>query len=156
MSVWVRLGLVPRRLTRSDSSKPPSSALEELMFTPARPRRASATLCAGSLPTSSAVTPSMRASALRFTSMDLSRLGRLPLTPTVSSPSPELAAASCAYAGAACVASASDTAAAINVELLMLIPRFPFGFDADQYGATIVPIVGKRLACCVPLAYQMD
>ena len=42
MSVWVRLGLVPRRLTRSDSSKPPSSALDELMFTPGRPRRASA------------------------------------------------------------------------------------------------------------------
>jgi hypothetical protein len=32
--VWVRLGLVPRRLTRSASSKPPSSAEDYRMFTP--------------------------------------------------------------------------------------------------------------------------
>src|SRR5436190_1827228 len=92
MSVWVRLGLVPRRLTRSDSSKPPSSALDELMFTPGRPRRASATLCAGSLPTSSAVTTSRRASALRLTSSDFWRLARMPVTTTSSISSASAAA----------------------------------------------------------------
>jgi len=95
--VWVRLGLVPRRLTRSASSKPPSSALDELMLTPGRRCRVSATLCAGSLPTSSAVTTSTRALASRLVSSDFSIEPRMPVTVTVSR-SVAVGAACCACA----------------------------------------------------------
>jgi len=43
---------------------------------------------------------------------------------TISISSPDFFAASCEYAGAACFAMASDLAAAINVELLVLMRRF--------------------------------
>src|SRR5690606_23607648 len=68
----------------SASSKPPSAAEDELMFTPGRRCRVSATLCAGSLPTSSAVTTSTRALDSRLVSSDFSIEPRIPVTVTVS------------------------------------------------------------------------
>src|SRR5690606_12139130 len=108
--VWVRLGLVPRRLTRSASSKPPSSAEEELMFTPGRRCRVSATLCAGSLPTSSAVTTSRRASASRLVSRERSIEPRMPVTTTVSS--------SVACCRASCACTPADMARPVRIAAL--------------------------------------
>ncbi|KAG1532520.1 hypothetical protein G6F50_016193 [Rhizopus delemar] len=54
------------------------------MLTPGRRCRVSATLCAGSLPTSSAVTTSTRALASRLVSSDFSIEPRIPVTVTVS------------------------------------------------------------------------
>src|SRR5690606_812095 len=82
--VWVRLGLVPRRLTRSASSKPPSLALDEAMLTPGSWRRVSATFLAGSLPTSSEVTSSTWVLASRLASIAFSMLPRMPVTTTAS------------------------------------------------------------------------
>ncbi len=82
--VWVRLGLVPRRDTRSASSKAPSLAEDEAMFTPGSSRRVSATFLAGSLPMSSALTASTCELASRLVLSDCSRLPRMPTTLTVS------------------------------------------------------------------------
>ena len=84
-SVWVRLGLVPRRLTRSLSSKPPSLALDELMLTPGRRCSVSATFLAGSLPMSSAVTTSTCEAASFFSASDSASLSRMPVTVMVAS-----------------------------------------------------------------------
>jgi len=69
-SVWVRLGLVPRILTRSFSSKPPSFALAELVVTPGTRVSVSATFLSGILPMSSAVMTSSILSASRLASSD--------------------------------------------------------------------------------------
>ena len=72
ISVWVRLGLVPRMLTRSFSSKPPSLAPAELMVMPGTRCRESAMFLSGILPMSSAVTTSITESAVRLSSRDFS------------------------------------------------------------------------------------
>ena len=91
------LGLVPRRLTRSFSSKPPSLALDELMLMPGRRCSVSATFLAGSLPMSSAVITSMCESAAFFRFSDSASESRIPTTVTVpSSLALALSAAVCA------------------------------------------------------------
>src|SRR6185312_10149346 len=80
--VWVMLGLVPRRLTRSFSSKPPSLALAELMLTPGRRCSVSATFFTGSLPMSSAVTTSMCEFASFFSASEAASVARMPVTVT--------------------------------------------------------------------------
>ena len=125
ISVCVRLGLVPRMLTRSFSSKPPSPPAAELVFTPGMRWIASATFLSGILPMSSAVMTSTTESALRLAASDCSRDARMPVTTTVSSLVVGLAAlaAWAGAVGAACWASAlvpiraSVTADAIGVSL---------------------------------------
>lgn len=73
---------MPRRLTRSFSSKPPSLAPAELTFTPGTRCRESAMFLSGSLPTSSAVITSTCESALRFWFRDCCSEARMPVTVT--------------------------------------------------------------------------
>lgn len=80
--VWVRLGLVPRRLTRSFSSKPPSPAPAELMVTPGRRCSESATFLSGILPMSSAVITSTTETEFFLWLIDCSSAARMPVTTT--------------------------------------------------------------------------
>jgi len=82
ISVCVRLGLVPRMLTRSFSEKPPSPPADDAMLTPGTRWIASATFLSGSLPMSSAVTTSTTESALRFFASEASSDARRPVTST--------------------------------------------------------------------------
>ncbi len=109
--VCVRLGLVPRMLTRSFSSKPPEPPDCELMVTPGTRCTASATLRSGILPISSAVITSTTESALRFVSSDFSREARIPVTVIVSW------VATCADAWNAAPMSASATAETMGLWL---------------------------------------
>ena len=102
ISVCVRLGLVPRMLTRSFSSKPPSPPAAELVLTPGMRWIASATFLSGILPMSSAVTTSTTESALRLAASDCSRDARMPVTVTTSRV--------VARAGGGLAASAADAA----------------------------------------------
>ncbi len=102
--VRVRLGAVPRTLTRSPS---PNS---RLTVTPGTRCKASATFLSGNLPTSSAVIESTTASALRLVWIEASCAARMPVT--TSSPT----VLSCAAAGWA-IASASRLAEAIIMVL---------------------------------------
>ncbi len=121
MSVCVRLGLVPRMLTRSFSSNPPSPPEAELMVTPGTRETASAMFLSGSLPMSSAEITSTTLSALRLVSMERSRDARMPVTVMVSLVSAFFAggvvAACCACAWNAIPESASATAEAMGVGL---------------------------------------
>ena len=117
---WVRLrlGAVPRMETRSPS---PNS---REMLTPLTRCRASATFLSGNLPTSSEVITSTTAWDSRLTSSDSFKLARMPVTRTVSTSS-LAGVAACSESAAACFASASDTAAAIKDDFLMLIKQAP-------------------------------
>jgi len=113
--VCCKLGLVPRRLTRSFSPKPPSPPADDWVFTPGRRWIASATLRSGILPISSAVTTSTTESALRFCFSDFSSEARTPVTVTTVDTSS--AGASCACAEKARPATITATAVAIGVRL---------------------------------------
>ena len=79
--VCVRLGLVPRMLTRSFSSKPPEPPDCELMVTPGTRCSASATFLSGILPMSSAVmTSTTRVGMRAWSSSDFSSEARMPVT----------------------------------------------------------------------------
>src|SRR6266480_4947201 len=125
MRVWVRLGPVPRMLTRSFSSKPPSVAPAELIVTPDTRFRESAMFLSGILPTSSEVITSSTESAARFCSSDFSREARIPVTTTSCSGafclelvwSPLV----CACTTASGPNSATATAVPINVDLAILM-----------------------------------
>ena len=119
MSVWVRLALVPRMLTRSFSEKPPSPPAPELMLTPGMRCTASATFLSGSLPMSSAVITSTTESALRFWFSDCSRDARMPVTVTVSSVVAGRGSACWAWAGSTALSRAA-AAAAIGVRLTIM------------------------------------
>jgi hypothetical protein len=108
------LGLVPRMLMRSFSSKPPSLALAELTVTPGSRERESATFLSGILPISSAVTTSMTEFALRFASSDFSFETRMPLTITSSS-------CCCCACDALGPKSAMATAVPINVDRVLFM-----------------------------------
>src|SRR5471032_2654522 len=95
--VCVRLGLVPRMLTRLFSEKPPSPPADDEMFTPGTRCTASATFLSGSLPMSSALTTSMTESLLRFWLSDCSSDARIPVTTTACMEG-SVAAACCACA----------------------------------------------------------
>ena len=125
--VCCRLGLVPRRLTRSFSPKPPSPPADDCVFTPGRRWIASATFLSGILPMSSAVTTSTTASALRFWRSDCSSAARTPVTTTDCACSP--GAASCAPADAAAPIINTLTAVAIAVRLMC----WRAARDATQY-----------------------
>jgi hypothetical protein len=119
MSVCVRLGLVPRMLTRSFSSNPPSPPEAELIVTPGTRCTASAMFLSGSLPMSSAVITSITESALRLVSMERSREARIPVTVIVSATSAFFAGCGgcCACACIAIPDSANATAEAMGVGL---------------------------------------
>ncbi len=111
--VCCRLGLVPRRLTRSFSPKPPSPPAEDWMFTPGRRWMASATFLSGILPMSSAVTTSTTESALRFCFSDCSSAAR---TPDTVMTAPCSGAGACwAWPGSAAPSISRPMAAAIGV-----------------------------------------
>ena len=136
MSVCVRLGLVPRRLTRSFSSKPPEPPACELMVTPGTRCSESAMFLSGILPISSAVITSTTESALRLVSSDFSTEARIPVTVTVSITAGREVC--CASAGRAVPARASATADAIGVCLnFIVIP--PVGLIASA-NATVLPL----------------
>src|SRR3954463_6760708 len=100
-------GSVPRMLTFSPWPNWRSTV------TPGTMVRASATLLLGNLPTSSAVTTSIMALALRLDSIDCCSEARMPVTTTASTAS---GFASCAKAGAA-MATASTLADAVRMVL---------------------------------------
>src|SRR5690606_11042875 len=129
-TVWplsrVRLsaGSVPRIETFSPCPKALS------MVTPGMMVIASATLVAGNLPTSSAVTTSTMASASRLASRACLRLPRMPTTVTVSSSVAPGAVASCAWA---CIARPMQaTIAAERTDLRCFMMSLPSLFELHR------------------------
>jgi hypothetical protein len=125
-NVCVRLGLVPRMLTRSFSSKPPEPPDCELMVTPGTRCTASAMFLSGILPMSSAVTTSTTASALRLVSSDFSREARMPVTVMVSSGvalSPERGCCACAWKATPRKASATADATGVGLNFMLSPPE---------------------------------
>ena len=124
MSVCVREGLVPRRLTRSFSSKPPDPPDCELIVTPGTRCSESAMFLSGILPMSVEVMTSTTESELRLSSSDFSRDARMPVTvsdSTATGLSGGLGAC-CAFDDTLAPMRANATADAMGVFLKFMVP----------------------------------
>ncbi len=118
----VRLGEVPRMLTRSFSSKPPSPLACDWVFTPGRRCNASAMFLSGSLPISMAEIASTWLVASFLTSIAFCNDWRMPVTTT--SPTAVLLA-SAAMAGAVAHSRATPLAEPTRIFLRNVIGLSP-------------------------------
>ncbi len=141
-SVCVRLGLVPRILTRSFSSNPPSFALAELVVTPGTRVRESADILVGHLADILGTDDLFDAGRIPLRIQRLLTEARIPVT-TISSTPP--AEALCVGPWGASAAwelrpnKAIATAVPINVDLAILMSQLPLMLSVTEAHPRRVP-----------------